>query len=193
MGWTINEFENNTLKLTKKQAKELYAAQAYEGEVWDYPDSILDDGGYLFFNSDHMEHMDYLSNNDGIVAKLREFKIQGRVLFCSHEGDNAGEYWGHEFDGKGGYSPLVGKTGTITWVAAPAEIEVRNTTRLVYTEDGSSKFWEVRVDGKILTRRWGKIGTKGQTSTTAYKNFHEANAAASKMCSDKASKDYRYE
>ena len=33
-------------------------------------------------------------------------------------------------------------------------------TRLIYTEDGHSKFWEGTVDGNSLTVRFGRIGTQ---------------------------------
>lgn len=112
MGWFINEGEN-TVKITKKCAEELFAAQEYENELWyDLEDVAYE--GKLIFNSDHMEHMDWIANYDHLAAVLKKNKVKGRICFESHEGDNAGAYWGYEFDGKGGMVELVGKA-TITW------------------------------------------------------------------------------
>ncbi len=114
--WSIELLEND-VKVPAKVAKKLYESSCYPGvdygDTWDDLDSVLEDG-HLFFNGDHFEHMDYLSNDPNLVEILKRAKVKGRILFRSTEGDNAGEYWGHEFDGKGGYQMLIG-TESITW------------------------------------------------------------------------------
>lgn len=114
MSWSIQVLENNTLRISKEVAKELFEAQAYEEEIWYELEDVIDSKGFLQFNSDHDEHMDYLSNNKHMIKILQESMVNGRILFCSHEGDNAGSYWGHHFE-DGSYSKLKGYPGTITW------------------------------------------------------------------------------
>ncbi len=81
------------------------------GSLWDSIEYITEDGK-LSFNSDHMEHMDYLADSAEIVQVLTEHKVEGDICFGSLDGDNAGSFWGYRFDGKGGMKPLE---GTIEW------------------------------------------------------------------------------
>src|ERR1700744_356709 len=46
----------------------------------------------LYFDCDHMEHMDFLWNKD-LQQVLSEHKVTGTVCFGSLEGDNAGSFW----------------------------------------------------------------------------------------------------
>ncbi|MCX6127449.1 MAG: hypothetical protein NTX25_00100 [Proteobacteria bacterium] len=113
--WSIQLIEN-TVKINEKTAKELFAINkklAKTGnEIW----YELDDVTYkscLKFNSDHYEHMDYLANDyNGILKVLLKNKVKGRICFGSLEGDNAGDFWGYEFDGLGKMTKLEGK---IVW------------------------------------------------------------------------------
>lgn len=122
MGWQIELLENS-VKVSKKTAAALFKASLYEGAdnsaSWGGldADSVLDNKSRLIFDYDHQEHMDYLSTYPEYVKILKKAKVKGRILFRSTEGDNAGCYWGHEFDGKSGYRSLVG-TEVITWEPA---------------------------------------------------------------------------
>jgi len=111
MGWHIQEIEN-TVEVSDEIAQELFDAQAYTDEYWyDLEDVVYD--GLLTFSTDHMEHMDYLWNEE-FQKILKKHKVKGRICFASYEGDNNGEFWGYEFDGKGNMVELVG-TQTIKW------------------------------------------------------------------------------
>jgi DNA ligase-1 len=57
-------------------------------------------------------------------------------------------------------------------------------------EGGSSKFWEVSVNGNIVTTRWGKIGTAGQTKTKTYATTEKARIEADKLLDEKTAKGY---
>lgn len=119
MGWHINEV-CNTVVINAKIAKELFE-KANDGR-WDFGDPVTDDDilDYgvafkdkdgtlkLYFNSDDMEHMDYL-HDAGIQKVLKKHKVKGDVCFSSSSGDNAGTSWGYRFDGKGGMVPLSGR------------------------------------------------------------------------------------
>jgi uncharacterized protein (TIGR02996 family) len=59
-----------------------------------------------------------------------------------------------------------------------------------FTEGGSSKFWEITLDGAAHTVRFGKIGTDGQTSKKSFKNPGEARADHDKLVAEKTKKGY---
>lgn len=92
MGWSIAMLEN-TVKVPAKAQKDLKKLD--DGHVFEYDDcGAL--GGKLEFNSDHMEHMDYL-HHDGVIETLIKHKAKGRVMFGDLDGDNFGSFWGYEF------------------------------------------------------------------------------------------------
>lgn len=116
--WTIHEV-TNTVKISKKCAKDLFEASAseYEGttyhDLWDNAGQVTYKGK-LVFNSDHQEHMDYLSGDysEKLLAVLMKHKVKGDIGFADLEGDGAGNFWGYRFDGKGGMKELIGQ---VTW------------------------------------------------------------------------------
>ncbi len=90
MGWHISNLVN-TVKVSKKAAKainEWAEKEIYEEEVVR--------GSKLYFNPDHLEHMDFLWQ-DGFEELAKELKLNGEVCFGSLEGDNEGEFWGYRF------------------------------------------------------------------------------------------------
>lgn len=116
--WSIALLEN-TVKINKKTAQDLFKESEETGEeIW-YELKSVAPKGKLTFNSDHMEHMDFLTNDDLLDVLLRN-KVNGRICFGSLDGDQVGEFWGYEFDGKGGVSNLQGE---ITWKSKEIEEE----------------------------------------------------------------------
>ncbi len=111
MGWQIKEVKN-TVKINKKIACELYECGASVCYAWDENgmsvDDIVHSDGHLVFNPDHMEHMDYV-HEDQIMKVLKKNKVKGDICFSSDDGDNAGKSLGYRFDGKGGMKKLAGK------------------------------------------------------------------------------------
>ena len=107
MSWSIANVVNE-VKISKKCARDLFEVQeATSDELWYSPDGVTNNGK-LTFDPDHMEHMDYLYNED-IQKVLLKYKVKGDICFGSLDGDNAGSFWGYRFDGKGGMSTLEGK------------------------------------------------------------------------------------
>jgi hypothetical protein len=106
MSWNIANIVN-TVEIPKESIDELYAAQTYEGDIWEDPEDITE-GGKLCFDPDHMEWMDYLDNPD-IIGVLTKYKVKGDICFGSLEGDNANSFWGYRFDGNGNMEELEGK------------------------------------------------------------------------------------
>ncbi|MDB5313279.1 MAG: ligase [Gemmataceae bacterium] len=58
------------------------------------------------------------------------------------------------------------------------------------TEDGTAKFWEVWMDGKDVTTRWGKIGAAGQQKTKTFATAEKAKAEYDKLIAEKTGKGY---
>lgn len=104
--WQIACLEN-TLKITKKCAKDLLKVMDDPGES---EDSLVDSDGLIVFNPDHMESQDFLWQKD-VLKILKKHRVNGKVLWGSLAGDNFGDFWGYEFkDGN-----MVKLTGTLSW------------------------------------------------------------------------------
>lgn len=108
MGWHISCLEN-TLKVTKKAAKEILKVGVAEC-LYEFEDlrEVIDKNHHLIFNSDHLEHMDFLWMPE-IQKILKKNKAKGKVRFCDMSGDWAGTWWSYEFDGKGKMKKAKGK------------------------------------------------------------------------------------
>ncbi|GAA5041670.1 WGR domain-containing protein [Streptomyces similanensis] len=67
-----------------------------------------------------------------------------------------------------------------------------STTYLELSQDdgGAHKFYEVAVDGVMVTVRYGRIGASGQTQTTTFPSADKARAAAAKKVGEKVRKGY---
>lgn len=55
----------------------------------------------------------------------------------------------------------------------------------------SAKFWDVMTKGSSLTTTYGRLGSKGQSSTRNFSSPAEAKAAAEKLIKQKIGKGYR--
>ncbi len=73
---------------------------------------------------------------------------------------------------------------------APVVVE-EGYRRWENTEDGSSKFWEIKLDESSHTVRFGKIGTAGQEKTKDFESEGEAEDDADKLIAEKTKKGYR--
>lgn len=116
--WSINLVEN-TVNLTQECAEDLMKIETLYNVSWDpsyygdeaWPTENFGKGGFLYFNEDCYEHMDYMWNKD-VQAILLKHKVNGQIIFNSFEGDNKGQAWGHMFN-DGVYTYLVGKAKTM--------------------------------------------------------------------------------
>lgn len=63
--------------------------------------------------------------------------------------------------------------------------------RYLFIGGSSRKFWEIKQDGCEVATRWGRIGSKPQTSTKTYPHPWEAKQAAVKLVVSKKKKGYR--
>jgi hypothetical protein len=112
MGWHIN-LVKNTVKIDSAIALALYNCGADVCFSWEeecnFPmlEGIIYDGK-LVFNSDHMEHMDYVWQPE-VLDVLKQHRVKGDICFSSNDGDNRGQSWGYRFDGEGGMVQLTGK------------------------------------------------------------------------------------
>lgn len=94
MGWQIS-LQTNDVHITDECAKDLWEATGKENPWWD-EEEVTDGENRLFFNCDHMEHMDYMWNK-AIQAVLLKHKVNGDICFSSADGDNSGDNWGYRF------------------------------------------------------------------------------------------------
>ncbi|MBA3503688.1 MAG: WGR domain-containing protein [Myxococcota bacterium] len=60
-----------------------------------------------------------------------------------------------------------------------------------FKEGSSSKFWEIKLEDKSHTVRFGKIGTDGQSSQKSFKSAGEARADHDKLVAEKTKKGYQ--
>ncbi|MFG3028408.1 WGR domain-containing protein [Streptomyces sp. NPDC048253] len=67
-----------------------------------------------------------------------------------------------------------------------------STTYLELSQDGGGahKFYEVAVDGVVVTVRYGRIGATGQLQTTTFPTAEKARAAAARKVGEKVRKGY---
>lgn len=63
--------------------------------------------------------------------------------------------------------------------------------RFELVEGTSSKFWEIDVEGKSTTVRYGRIGTNGQTQAKAFPTEAKAVAERDKLIKEKTGKGYK--
>ncbi len=65
------------------------------------------------------------------------------------------------------------------------------TRRFELVEGGSSKFWEITLQGASFSVRYGRIGSAGQAQQKDFAGEAQAAAAAAKLVSEKTSKGYK--
>ena len=66
----------------------------------------------------------------------------------------------------------------------------KSIRRFELSDDKSSKFWEVKVEGDSVVTKWGKIGSEGRTTTKTFASESKAKEAMKKLVSDKVGKGY---
>ncbi|MER5490089.1 WGR domain-containing protein [Streptomyces sp. NPDC002454] len=68
----------------------------------------------------------------------------------------------------------------------------RSTTYLELSQEGGGahKFYEVTVDGTVVSVRYGRIGADGQTTVSSFATEEKARAAAAKKVGEKVRKGY---
>ncbi len=130
MGWHIN-LERNTVKIDSGVALDLYRCGADVCFSWEEECSFpmlegIIYGGKLVFNSDHMEHMDYVWQPE-VLAVLKKHRVKGDVCFSSNDGDNKGQRWGYRFDGEGGMVELKGAKGA--WLEVGAKKRAKKAAK----------------------------------------------------------------
>ena len=63
--------------------------------------------------------------------------------------------------------------------------------RYEFKSGTSNKFWEISLDGKRFTTRYGRIGTDGQTTAKKFPSTATAKAEYEKLIAEKVRKGYR--
>ena len=63
--------------------------------------------------------------------------------------------------------------------------------RYEFAEGGSSKFWEITLEGTSFKTTYGKIGAAGQTTVKSFKSEADAKKEADKITAEKVKKGYQ--
>jgi uncharacterized protein (TIGR02996 family) len=63
--------------------------------------------------------------------------------------------------------------------------------RFEFSEGTSNKFWEIAIEGKSVTTRWGRIGTDGQTKTKDFASEAAAQKEYDALVAEKTKKGYQ--
>src|ERR1051326_5562668 len=63
--------------------------------------------------------------------------------------------------------------------------------RFEFQEGGSSKFWEITLDGLSVTTRWGRIGTAGQSKAKTFATEAAARREHDGLVAEKVKKGYK--
>lgn len=118
MSWRVSVLKN-TLRVDVAALDELRSVDDVVIDVYqddyDFEErSVADKDGRttLYFDEDHMEHIDWLWN-DGVAEILTRHNAEGEVLFGQVEGDGGPRFWGYRFD-RSGMKKLHGE---IAWSA----------------------------------------------------------------------------
>lgn len=71
------------------------------------------------------------------------------------------------------------------------QVPISSWSRYEFSNEKSSKFWEVKKIGKKYSVRYGRIGSAGRTVDTQMKSGNEAAQKVAKMIDSKLKKGYR--
>src|SRR6478752_2246090 len=63
--------------------------------------------------------------------------------------------------------------------------------RYEVADEKSFKFWEITLTGRTFTTRWGKLGSKGQTTTKHFETEAAARKEHDRLIVEKRKKGYR--
>jgi hypothetical protein len=105
MSWAIHEITNETTPVSAECETDL-------NEFFSDEDMCLVQSGKLYFDPDHMEHMDWLADKE-VQEILVKHNVTGFIGFGDLEGDNAGSFWGYRLE----QGQCREVSGTITWEA----------------------------------------------------------------------------
>ena len=89
--------------------------------------------------------------------------------------------------------PDTPRSGYVLPSGGPGKVVAASTGGKRYFEftgGTSSKFWEVFCDGSVLTTRYGKIGSKGQSSVKSFDTHDKASSEAAKLIARKVKEGY---
>ncbi|AMO44151.1 hypothetical protein vBRpoSV10_93 [Ruegeria phage vB_RpoS-V10] len=120
MGWNISLLENTAHVPLESRAHVAEACIEHSEAFWSAdgltPSQQIErvfwgtepNDTLIKFDSDDMEHMDYVTHNTEICRAMAAAGVTGRICFGSLAGDNSGQFWGVEF-ASGHYRSLTGK------------------------------------------------------------------------------------
>lgn len=87
--------------------------------------------------------------------------------------------------------PLPTPTNAPTPPTPPAKTQDKQTRRFECKEGGAEKFWQITVEGKTHTVKYGKIGAAGTEKKKTFPSNEAALQAADELIEEKATKGYK--
>lgn len=119
--WTIYNTRNTVkipLDIAEEVAEEInkhvdFIFEEDEESIYgyDYAMGIHDktkDYVHFFFDSDHFEHMDWLTHSKEICDIISSYDLSGEICFADFENEGKQTIWGVRFEKDGTYSKLTG-------------------------------------------------------------------------------------
>jgi uncharacterized protein (TIGR02996 family) len=88
-------------------------------------------------------------------------------------------------------SLLAVRTPTVNEDSTNSEDAESGKARYELVEDGSSKFWEIELDGSSFTTTYGRIGAAGQSTSKDFGSDGEAEEEYQKLVCEKVKKGYQ--
>ncbi|PIW01717.1 MAG: DNA ligase [Deltaproteobacteria bacterium CG17_big_fil_post_rev_8_21_14_2_50_63_7] len=129
-----------------------------------------------------------------ITFRYQELSTDGVPRFPSYVGVRTDFVWPASKSKNTPRAAAPKESGTAsTLVAQPTPTAASGegwTRTFELVDDKSAKFWEVAVNGACQTVRYGRIGTDGQSKTTAFPSASAAQADAEKAIVGKTKKGY---
>jgi DNA ligase 1 len=95
------------------------------------------------------------------------------------------------FTGKEDDTALIPSKKEVETIVSNEPIKDQETRYYTLIEGSSEKFWEIKVEGKQQTVRYGRVGANGQSKTKTFPSAEAAQKAAGLLIDEKQSKGYR--
>jgi predicted DNA-binding WGR domain protein len=142
----------------------------------------------------HVLTRDWYHERQAVLDRLIQLIEKGPAVPAQDipEEEDDDEAWA-EFDSADEEAPETSKPAAPNQTPTPETIAPAPTgTRYFeFVGGGSSKFWEISVEGNAVTVRFGRIGTRGQSQTKRFADPQTADHSARRLVAEKTHKGYK--
>ena len=117
-------------------------------------------------------------------------KTKGKAAVFDDEGDDDEEEDEDEAPKKKAPAKAAAKAAPAKAAPAKSGSAKKGARYFEFVDGGSSKFWEIELDGASFTTRYGKIGTDGQISMQEWDDEEKSKKEYDKLVAEKTKKGY---